>query len=117
MKNSTVLQFYDKNKTYFTPQGKEITYEMFRKDYPAVDYTPMVCAIGGEVVIFEVYTFVSLCEKYDIGMDIDPEEALTKIQNAMENEKSESSPLERIASSLEYIVLYLIGKGENENEL
>ena len=111
------LEFYDKNKTYFTPQGQEITYETFKKDYPAVDYTPMVCSVGDGVVIFEVYTYVSLCEEYGVSMDKESEKTLREIEMAMMSKNSENTPIERIASSLEYIVLYLIGKGEKENEL
>jgi len=101
---------YDKNKTYYDEQGQEITYDRMKREYPVVDAETIMINTSG-VTILDKCTMSVAQSRYRLMNEDDPEVLAKKMTKKDEKEKTESSPLERIASSLDYIVLYLLRKG------
>ena len=98
------FELYDKNKDYFTKDGQIYSYDVVKKEYPAVDFTKLVVMLYGRTVL-KVETFDYLRGINRIKADIPDEEALSQIANAEMVKLTESTPLERIAAALEFIEL------------
>lgn len=101
-------ELYDKSKDYFTKEGQILTYEDMVKKYPAIPYTKMVVFLFGRTVT-DMNTFDYLCGINRIKADVLDDEALSIIAKSYENKETESTPLERIASSLEYLTMINLG--------
>ena len=80
-------EVYDKEKEYVTKDGKIYSEEMFRRDYPAVVSQKMAVYVYGNTIT----------QAFPL--------AYLRGINGIEN----STPLERIAASLEYLVLLFMG--------
>lgn len=101
-------ELYDKGKDYFTKEGQILTYEDMVKKYPAIQYTKMVVFLFGRTVT-DMNTFDYLRGINRIKADVPDDEALSIIAKSYEDAETESTPLERIASSLEYLTMINLG--------
>lgn len=101
-------ELYDKSKDYFTKEGQFFTYEDAVKKYPAIPYTKMVVFLFGRTVI-DMNTFDYLRGINRIKSNVSDEDAIYIISKNYEDSKTESTPLERIASSLEYLTMINLG--------
>lgn len=101
-------ELYDKNKEYFTKEGQIFTYEDAVKKYPAIPHTKMVVFLFGRTVT-DMNTFDYLRGINRIKADVSDDEALSIIAKSYEDSETESTPLERIASSLEYLTMINLG--------
>lgn len=98
------FELYDKEKEYYTKDGQIYSYDAVQRDYPAVDFTKLVVMLYGRTVL-KVETFDYLRGINRVKADATDEEALEQIAHAEMVKATESTPIERIASSLEYLVL------------
>lgn len=104
------LELYDKSKIYVTNDGVIIDYKEFCKRYPACKTSQMAVLYSASVdsgikIFVGAYLYEYLLSKYiSSGSD---EERLEQILGQLELEKTESTPIERIASALEYLCVIL----------
>ena len=98
------FELYDKEKEYYTKDGQIYSYDVVKKDYPAVDFTKLVVMLYGRTVL-KVETFDYLKGINRVKADATDEEALEQIAHAEMVKLTESTPLERIASALEFLEL------------
>ena len=98
------FELYDKEKEYYTKDGQIYDYDAVKKDYPAVDFTKLVVMLYGRTIL-KVETFDYLRGINRVKADLTDEEALEQIAHAEMVKLTESTPLERIASALEYLEL------------
>lgn len=101
-------ELYNKNNDYYTKEGRIFTYEDALKKYPAIPYTKMVVFLFGRTVT-DMNTFDYLRGINRIKADVPDDEALSIISKSYEDAETESTPLERIASSLEYLAMINLG--------
>lgn len=101
-------ELYNKNNEYYTKEGQIFTYEDAIKKYPAIPYTKMVVFLFGRTVT-DMNTFDYLCGINRIKADVPDDESLSIIAKSYEDAETESTPLERIASSLEYLAMINLG--------
>jgi hypothetical protein len=104
-------EIYDKEKEYTTPDGEIYTPEMFIKNYSAAISETMAVYVY-ENTITDAHTMSYLRGKYNITNDVNNEMAIAIINNNVQIEKTESTPIERIAASLEYLVLLFMKEKE-----
>lgn len=105
-----IAEFYDFKKTYVTQDGQLVDKEEFYKQYPAAKSIKMVVFLEGNALM-EAYTFDYLQAHYSIPYNFDDNGKLALIQKMVNDEKTENSPLERIASALEYLAMTAIQEG------
>ena len=98
------FELYDKEKEYYTKDGQIYSYDVVKKDYPAVDFTKLVVMLYGRTVL-KVQTLDYLRGINRVKADVTDEEALEQIAHAEMVKETESTPLERIASALEFLEL------------
>lgn len=98
------FELYNKENEYYTKDGQIYSYDKVKKDYPAVDFTKLVVMLYGRTVL-KVETFDYLRGINRIKADIPDEEALSQIEHAEIVKATESTPIERIASALEFLEL------------
>lgn len=101
-------ELYNRNNEYYTKEGQIYSYEKAINDYPAIPYAKMVVFLFGRTVT-DMNTFDYLCGINRIKADVPDDEALSIIAKAYEDAETESTPLERIASSLEYLTMINLG--------
>lgn len=101
-------ELYNKNNEYYTKEGQIFTYEDAVKKYPAIPYTEMVVFLFGRTIT-DMNTFDYLRGINRIKANITDVEALSIIAKEYSDSKTESTPLERIASSLEYLTMINLG--------
>ena len=97
-------EIYNPQNAYLTKDGQIYTEAMFMKDYPASVITTMVVYLYGRT-IDHAETFDYLRGKHGIKVDIPDDVALNMIASEEEGIATESTPIERIAASLEFLVL------------
>ena len=98
------FELYDKEKEYYTKDGQIYDYNAVKKDYPAVDFTKLVVMLYGRTVL-KLETFDYLRGINRIKADVSDEEAISQIAHAEMVKATESTPIERIASALEFLEL------------
>lgn len=98
------FELYNKENEYYTKDGQIYSYDEVKKDYPAVDFTKLVVMLYGRTVL-KVETFDYLRGINQIRADVTDEEALSQIAHAEMVKTKESTPIERIASALEFLEL------------
>ncbi len=108
----TGYEIYNSQNEYTTKDGKIYTEEMFREDYSAVVSQKMAVYVYGNTIT-EAYPLSYLRGINRIKNDVPDEEAIVIINDMKQLEESESSPIERIAASLEYLVLLFM---EDKNQ-
>ena len=101
-------ELYNKNNEYYTKEGQIYSYENALKDYPAIPHTEMVVFLYGRTLI-DMNTFDYLKGINRIKVNIPDDEALSIILMNYDDSRTESTPLERIASSLEYLTMINLG--------
>jgi uncharacterized protein involved in propanediol utilization len=103
-------EIYNPKNTYITDDGNYITPELFALEHNSVNERLIAVGLEGRTIV-EVKDYDYLRSKYSISSDVSDEQALKIINEAVKLASEESTPLERIAASLEYIVLHLISGG------
>ena len=98
------FELYNKENEYYTKNGQIYDYDAVKKDYPAVDFTKLVVMLYGRTVL-KVETFDYLRGINRVKADVSDEEALSQIAHAEIVKATESRPIERIASALEFLNL------------
>lgn len=94
---------YD-GKTYYLPDGKEFTPDDMRTKYPASYVEDMAIQVMG-VTLLKVETVTCIRAEYKIPSDMSDEEAFIKMGMIDVDNATKSTPLERIAASLEYLCM------------
>jgi len=82
--------------------GKILTEEDIHNRYPASIAEKTAVKVVGNILI-DIKTLLQLCAQYNV--DYQAEDAIDQINYKVYLEQTKSSPLERIAASLEYLVL------------
>lgn len=103
-------ELYDSEKKYVTPDGQLYTKEKFQRDYPAVQVSKMAVWVMGDVLI-EAFPLSYIQGINKIPSGVEDEKILNIATNNRVLKEAESTPLERIASALEFIELLLYGGG------
>lgn len=103
-----IWELYDKEKTYFDKDGKEFPFEKLVNDYPIAKYETVAIQTAGRMILSYI-TLENLKQKYDVE-ETEDEKAIHSVNEKKQEIESESTPIERIASALEYIELYLMKK-------
>lgn len=94
---------YD-NQTYYKPDGSEYTIDMMHEDYPVSIVEDMAIKVVG-MTILEIETMLCVRAEYGIDPEVSDEEALQQMEVIDAERATESTPLERIAASLEYLCM------------
>lgn len=94
------------NETFYLPDGTEFTPDMMRSKYPASVVEDMAVKVAG-VTLLEVKTVLYVRAEYMIPSDLTDEEAFKKMMAIDYENATKSSPLERIAASLEYLCMVM----------
>ena len=110
-----VYEIYNEKNTYVTSDGNYITPADFYREHNVAKERPIAVGLYDRT-IEDVKDFGFLKSCYGIYSNISDKEALDLINRQVALDITESSPIERIASALEYIVLHLMGREDN-NEL
>lgn len=97
---------YDE-QTYYTKEGEKIDEEVFKEKYPAVMAEKMVILVLGHTLL-DVVSFNILRAYYGIDISKTDDEVLEIVKEERLKEAKESTPLERIASALEYIEMTMM---------
>lgn len=100
-------EIYNKEKEYATKDGRIYTAEMFEINYPAVHSQTMAVYVY-ENVIAEAHPLSYLRGINQIDNSFTDEEAIIKINEQKQLDETENTPIERIAASLEYLILLLM---------
>ena len=100
----TGYEIYNKNNEYTTKDGQIYTAEMFENDFTAVNSQTMAVYVYGNTIT-EAHPMSYLRGINKIENDVLDEEAIAQINAIQQINETENSPIERIASSLEYLVL------------
>ena len=82
--------------------GTVVTEEMIHNRFPASVAEQVAVRVAGNTLI-EIKTFLQLCAEYDVNYQ--SKDAMDLINYKVSLENTKNSPLERIAASLEYLVL------------
>lgn len=109
----TGYEIYNKNNEYSTKDGQIYTPEMFEKDYTAVHSQTIAVRVYGNTIV-EAHPMSYLRGINKIENDVSDEEAIAQINAIQQINETENTPIERIASSLEYLVLLFMGDKSNE---
>lgn len=86
----------------YTLDGQLLTEEDMHNKYP-MSVAEQVAVRLIESTLLEVKSYLQLCAEY--GVDSQAEDAIDQINYKVYLEQTKNSPLERIAASLEYLVL------------
>lgn len=108
-----IYEMYDPEKTYVTPDGNYITPEQFAIEHNVVFDRRIAVGLMGRTIM-DVQDLGYMRALYGITSEIPDDEAFAIINMQVEIDKTESSPMERIAAALEYIELYLMDRSNNE---
>lgn len=100
-------ELYNPEKTYVSKDGQLITKEDFEKIYPASSYVKMVVFLEGNT-LSEAYTLDYLIAHYVVPDFFEINQKIQIIEKMKNDESSENTPIERIASALEYIAMTMI---------
>lgn len=103
-------EIYDINKTYIKPSGEIYTNDLFIKEYPAAQITKYALWVMGEVII-EAFPLSYIRGINKIPNSVSDEESIIIATNNRILKEEENSPIERIASALEFIELLLYKGG------
>ena len=103
---------YDEKKEYTTADGKIYTKEMFYKNYPVAYSQQMAVFLYGNT-IDDGIPVSYLLGKHGIGTE-NIEEGIKKVNEMVRLKSDESTPIERIAASLEYLVLLFMEDSVDE---
>ncbi len=101
-------EVYDKEKEYVTKDGKIYSEEMFRRDYPAVVSQKMAVYVYGNTIT-QAFPLAYLRGINGIENSMTDGNAMMLINERKQLDETENTPLERIAASLEYLVLLFMG--------
>lgn len=101
---------YDK-ETLYLPDGTEFTPDMMRSQYPASVVEEMAVKVTG-VTLLEVKTVLYVRAEYMIPHELTDDEAFKKMEAIDYENATKSSPLERIAASLEYLCMIMSQEGK-----
>ena len=94
-------QIYDGQELYDV-QGQPITEEGIHNLFPASVAEQVVVKTAGNILL-EIKTFLEICSLY--GVNYRDKDAIDQVNYKVSLEQTKNSPLERIAASLEYLVL------------
>lgn len=94
---------YDE-ETLYLPNGKVFTHQDMVSQYPASLVEDMAVKVVG-VTLLEVKTVLYARAMYNIPEEMTDEEAFKEMEKIDALNASESTPEERIASALEYLVM------------
>lgn len=89
-------------QTLYDVDGKELTEKDIHNRYPASVAEKTAVKVVGNILV-EIKTLLQLCVIYNVNSQA--EDAIDQINYKVYLEQTKSSPLERIAASLEYLVL------------
>ena len=101
------FELYDPEKSYIDENGNYITPAMFYEKHNAAMERPMVVGVYDRTIMsVEDYGY----KKAMLGLPIDvsDEKALKRIKEDYIEQGTENTPIERIASAMEYIVIHLL---------
>lgn len=101
------------NETLYLPDGTEFTPDMMRSYYPASVAEAMAVKVV-ELVMLEAKPVSYVRAEYNIPSDMSDEEAFERMEIIDQENASKSTPLERIAASLEYLCMMLSQEVGNE---
>lgn len=105
-------QLYNENTQYLKMDtGEAYTYETLLKQFPTIKNKNAVLLCFNNM-IYGVYELDYLLWKYSISWDENIEIMLSRISDAVLSEKTENSPIERIAAALEFLVLQSMPNAE-----
>lgn len=112
-----VAEFYDSNKKYIKIDGEEYNEQTIVEDFPSIKSDGIVVFVEGmtRVVIYTA-PLDYLLHKYNIPESLKTDEMLMQITLAVNDDKTESTPLERIAAALEFLVLQSMPNVGDKNE-
>lgn len=102
------------NETLYWADGTEFTSDMMKHQYPASEVEEMAVKVVG-VTLLEVKTVLYVRSEYMIPSDMSDEEAFKRMEAIDYENATKSTPLERIAASLEYLCMVLSQEGSNEH--
>lgn len=105
MGNLGMWKKYD-NETYYTETGKAFTPIDMANQYPISTVEEMAIKVVGATLI-DAKPLLYAREVYNIPPDATDEEAFKEMEKIDAINASESTPLERIASALEYLVMVM----------
>lgn len=105
-----IYEIYNPNNTYVTEDGNYVTPEQFALEHNAVNERIMAVGLTGRTIV-DVKDFDYLRAINGIANSVEQNEALNVINKNVQLQESESTPIERIAASLEYIVIHLLNEG------
>lgn len=98
-------QLYDENTQYLKMDtGEAYTHETLLKQFPTIQNKNAVLLCFNNM-IYGVYELDYLLWKYSIPQNENINFMLGQISEAVLSEQTESTPIERIASALEFLVL------------
>ena len=101
---------YD-NETLYLPDGTEFTSDMMQRQYPASVVEDMAVKVAG-VTLLEVKTVLYVRAKYMIPSEMTDDEAFKRMEAIDYENATKSTPLERIAASLEYLCMIMSQEGQ-----
>lgn len=102
------------NETLYLPDGTEFTPEMMQSYYPASVAEDMAVNVI-ELVMLEAKPVSYVRAEYMIPSGISDEEAFKRMEQIDRENATKSSPLERIAASLEYLCMMKSQEVSNES--
>lgn len=106
-----VYEIYNPENVYVTQDGNYVTPEQFAIEHNSVFDRPIAVGLEGRTIV-KVEDYGYLLSIYKISNDVPTENALNIINEKVKIDSEENTPIERIAASLEYIVLNLLNGGD-----
>lgn len=106
------IEFYDENKTYYKNEGGEYTKEEMITKFPKINTRNTVLVCENYSVPVKTMNIDHAQQEFGGDYNIDKEIMVASINSAILNSSTESSPLERIAAALEYLVMVTAHKEE-----
>lgn len=99
-------KLYDKSETLYLPDGKAFTWGQMSTQYPISLAEEMAVKVVG-LTLLEVKTKYFARALYNIPPEMTDEEAFIEMERQDYLNATESTPEERIASALEYLVMVI----------
>lgn len=99
-------ELYDKNKVYYSEQGEELTWDVLKNIYPQSMFEDIVILADG-ITYHEYKTMMIALSEYGIQDSGDIKTNISILNGEYNLKKTESTPIERIASALEYLCVVL----------
>ena len=99
-------ELYNKEKIYYSEKGDPLTWDIMSNDYPQSRFEETVILTQG-LTYFDYKTLNVALAEYGIEYNGNPNEMIDILNLMYSDKRSESTPLERIASSLEYMNILL----------